>query len=312
MRQTRWDLVVVGGAYTDYVVQGRHLPTKGETAVGTTFLKLPGSKASNQAVEAARLGARVALVARVGADQRGDEIIEKLKDEGIDTSYIMQDEAHETGMSLIHVDMQGKKQMMVALGASASLKVEDVQRAREVIAEAKVVSTQLEISQEAAKMVLQLGREAGACTLFDPAPAASVTSALFSLVDVIKPDAKEAQTLTGIAVEDQDSAREAARYLLQRGVRIVAIQAGALGNLLIWREGEKWLPRIAVPAVDTTGAGDAFAAALAVALAEGQSLEKAGPFASAAAALTTTKLGARPSLPHREKVLKLLHTLPLN
>lgn len=116
-RDASWDLVVVGGVYTDCVVQGENIPSQGETVVGNTFLMLPGSKASNQAVEAARLGARVALVARVGKDSRGDDIVASLQDEGVDTRYIVRDGASATGISLIQVNMQGNKQMMVALGA---------------------------------------------------------------------------------------------------------------------------------------------------------------------------------------------------
>ena len=123
---------------------------------------------------------------------------------------------------------------------------------------------------------------------------------LFPLLDVIKPDAKEAETLTSIHVTDRDSARAAARTLLQRGARAAVVQAGSQGDLVVWNGGERWLPRIPVKAVDATGAGDTLTAALAVALAEGRSLDEAGPFASAAAALKTTKLGARSGLPYRQ------------
>lgn len=305
-RDASWDLVVVGGVYTDCVVQGENIPSQGETVVGNTFLMLPGSKASNQAVEAARLGARVALVARVGKDSRGDDIVASLQDEGVDTRYIVRDGASATGISLIQVNMQGNKQMMVALGASQHLTIEDVERAREAMAQAKIVATQLEVPQDVALTALRLGRELGAQTLFDPAPAAKVSDELLQLVDILKPDAKEAYTLTGITVHDRDSARAAAQRLLQRGVRIVSIQAGKEGDLLVWQDGEEWLPRFPVQSVDSTGAGDTLAGALATALAMGQSLQDAGRFASAAAALTTTKLGARPALPYRDEVLHLL------
>ena len=125
-------------------------------------------------------------------------------------------------------------------------------------------------------------------------------------MDVIKPDAKEADTLTGMRVTERDTARAAARPLLQRGAWAVVMQAGSQGDLAVWNGGERWLPRISVKAVDTTGAGDTLAAALAVAFVEGRSLDEAGPFASAAAALTTTKLGARPALPYRQQVEDLL------
>jgi len=141
---------------------------------------------------------------------------------------------------------------------------------------------------------------------FDPSPPVALPDELLSTVDIIKPDTKEAQVITGIAVHDRDTARVAAKQLLQRGVQIVTVQAGNEGDLLVWREGECWLPRIPLKSVDSTGAGDAFVAALTVALIEGYSLEEAGPFARATAALTTTKLGARPALPTRQEVAALL------
>jgi ribokinase len=301
-----WDIVVVGGAYTDYVVRGTRLPVPGETVVGNELLELPGGKGANQAVEAARLGAHVAMVARVGADARGDQIIAGFKDEGVDTRYIVRDPTTPTGMSLIQVNEQGHKQMMVALGASHKLREEDVEHAAQIINSTKVLLTQLEVPPEVALRAMRLGRAANARVIFDPAPVAPLPAELFELVDVIKPDAKEAQAITGIEVQNRDTARQAAKHLLQRGVKVVAIQAGSQGNLLIWQEGECWLPRIPVKRVDATGAGDAFAAALAVALAEGRRLQEAGPFANAAAALTTTKFGARPALPHRQAVENLL------
>jgi ribokinase len=302
-----WDLVVVGGAYTDYVVQGPRIPEQGETTLGNKFLELPGSKASNQAVAAARLGARVAFVACVGNDRRGDEMMASLKDEGVDTRYVVRTSAEPTGMSLIQVNEKGRKQMMVALGACHHLSIADVERASTLFEQTKVLSTQLEISVEVAMAAMRRGREAGAYVLFDPAPSAPIPQELLALVDIIKPDAKEAQALTGIDVQDRETARQAAQQLLRRGVReAVAVQAGKQGDLIVWHEGECWLPRIPVHSVDATGAGDTLAGALAVALAEGQTWTEAGPFASAAAALTTTKLGARPALPRRQDVMALL------
>ena len=314
MKQTaNWDLVVVGGAYTDYVAQGPELPEEGETTLGQYFLELPGSKASNQAVTAARLGARVAFIGCVGNDRRGEKFIASLKSERVDTRAVVKTNAEHTGMSLIQVNEKGRKQMMVALGACRRLTADDVARASELIEQTKVLSTQLEIPVEAATMAMQRGREAGALILFDPAPSAPVSPDMLALIDIIKPDTREAEALTDIQVRDRETAREAAQRLLRRGVKeAVAVQAGEQGDLLVWRDGECWLPRIPVHSVDTTGAGDTFAGALAVALGEGRSWNEAGPFASAAAALTTTKLGARSALPRRDEVEALLSTLQVH
>lgn len=307
VESTEWDIVVVGGAYTDYVVRGPELPTPGETVRGKEFLILPGGKGANQAVAAARLGThRIAFVGRVGNDDRGHEIIRQFQVEHVDTRYIAGDRALTTGISLIQANEQGRKQMMVALGASQALTIEDVQRASAAITSTRVLLTQLEIPLETALAAIRLARESGATIIFDPAPAASLPGEIFPLLDVIKPDAKEAETLTGIHVVDRDTGRMAAHTLMQRGAQAVVVQAGSQGDLAVWNGGERWLPRIPVKEVDATGAGDTLAAALAVALVEGRSLDEAGPFASAAAALTTTKLGARPALPYRQQVEGLL------
>jgi ribokinase len=153
---------------------------------------------------------------------------------------------------------------------------------------------------------VRLGHEAGCQVVLDPAPPVPLPDELLGMVDVIKPNEDEAEVLTGIQARHRASARTAAQKLLGRGVGAVAVQAGDEGNLLVWHGGECFLPNLPVNSIDETGAGDAFAAALAVQLAEGRSLEEAGPFASAAAALTTTKLGAQAALPRRDEVVQLL------
>ncbi len=155
---------------------------------------------------------------------------------------------------------------------------------------------------------IRIGRSAGARIVLDPGPPAPLPDDLLSQIDLIRPNCSEAHALTGVVVLDRDSARAAALALLRRGAGAVAVQAGDGGDLLSWRDGELWLPRFEVPRLDATGAGDAFASAFAVALAEGRSLAEAGPFASAAAALATTVLGAQASLPRRAAVLALLES----
>jgi ribokinase len=305
-QRKKWDIVVVGGAYTDFAVRGTRLPKPGETIQGKDFLIAPGSKGSNQAVAAARLGAHVALIAKVGKDDRGDDIIEKLNAEGVDSQFVFRDAQTPTGISLIQVDEHGQKQMMISSSASQQLTKDEVEQAAETIRSAKILMTQLEIPFEAAQQAIHIAHEAGVRVLLDPSPPIKLPDELFQKVDVIKPDTKEAESITGIHVQDQATAKQAAEKLLQKGVKIVAVQAGDTGDLLVWQAGECWLPRIPVHSIDATGAGDAFAAALAVALVEGKSLQEAGLFANATAALATTKLGGRPSLPRRNEVLDLL------
>ncbi len=302
----QWDVVVVGSVNTDYVAKGERLPQPGETVSGDTFLIEAGGKGANQAVAAARLGGRVALVARVGADDRGDDMLRHLAGESVDTRHVQRDPEAPTGATLIFVDDQGQKTIAAVLGANRRFSVEDVHAARDTIASARVLLTQLEVPLEPVLEATRIAHDAGARVVLDPAPAIPLPDDLLRLLDVIRPNAGEAEKLTGVHVHDRDSARAAALRLLDRGVGAVGVQAGQDGNLLVWRGGERWMPLLPVNSVDATGAGDAFAAALAVALAEGRSLDDAGPFANAAAALATTALGAQGGLPTRDQVLALL------
>ncbi len=305
-----WDVVVVGGANTDYLVRGPRLPGPGETAQGDEFQEAPGGKGANQAVAAARLGARVAFVGRVGSGDRGDQVLARLHQEGVDTHYVVRDHSTYTGVALVMVAESGEKQILAASGANRHLSIADVQAAAEAIRHAKVVLTQLETSLEITETVARLGHEAGAKVLLDPSPPVGLPDELLHQIAVIKPNSREAQALTGIEVKDRTTAHRAAEALLRRGVGAVAVQAGEEGNLIVWREGEMFMAKVPVKSVDATGAGDAFIAALGVMLAEGKSLAEAGPFANAAAALTTTVLGAQAALPYRDAVLQLLAQYP--
>lgn len=297
-----WDVLVIGSANADFLVRGERLPRPGETVQGGELIEGPGGKGANQAVAAVRLGARAALVARVGNDERGTRVVARLEAEGVDVRHVIRDAHSLTGVALVMVDASGEKQILIAPGANQRMTVHDVRALSGVIASARVVVTQLEIPMECVVEAARLGREAGASVILDPAPARPLPDDLLRLVDWIKPNATEAELLTGAPSRDRALARNAAKRLLDRGVGGVAVQAGEEGNLLVWGGGDAWLPRIPVKRVDATGAGDAFMGGLAVALAEGRSIEDAGALANAAAALATTALGAQPGLPARAEV----------
>jgi len=301
-----WDIVVVGGINMDYLVRGQKLPKPGETVMGETFQEAPGGKGANQAVAAARLGARVVLLARVGADERGSAIIKRLKDEGVETKYIVKDEEQPTGVALVLVGENGEKEILTAPGVNRQFSVKDVQNAATVIQSAQILLSQLEVPLEAVMLAAKLAHQAGAKVVLDPAPPIALPDELLHMVSLIKPNAREAEALTGVQVRDRDSARNAAKHLLKGGVGAVAVQAGNGGNLIVTSEEEYWFPKIPIESIDATGAGDAFAAALTVSLLEERSWQEAGAWASAAAALKTTKLGAQAGLPTRDQVLALL------
>jgi ribokinase len=300
------DVAVVGKANLDYLVLGPKLPKPGMSVGGDVFHEGPGGKGANQAVAAARLGAAVALIARLGKDARGQAILATLRAEGVDERWVVRDPEAPTGVALCQVGSGGEKQILSAAGANARLCAADVAAAAEAIQRARVVLVQTGAPLEAIVEAVGLACAAGALPLLDCGPARVLPPELIARLHLVRANALEAQAITGIEVVDRASARTAAQALLAAGARQAVVQAGEHGDLALAPGIELWLPRFEVARVDATGAGDAFCAALAVCLARGETLSRAASFASAAAALATTRLGAQPGLPHREEVLALL------
>jgi ribokinase len=305
-RVTEWDVVVAGGANMDYLVRGDRLPGPGETVQGDAFDEAPGGKGANQAIAAARLGARVAFIGRVGRDTRGDLLARRLREEGVDTEHLGRDPESGTGVALIMVDRHGEKQIFAAPGANARVAEDHLRAAAPLIRRGRVLLLQLELPLEVVEGVARLAKASGAMVVLDAAPPRPLADSLLAGLDVVRANAGEARALTGVDVRDSASARRAASVLRNRGAKTAIVSAGENGDLILSPDGEQRLPRFDVATVDSTGAGDAFAAAIAVALAEGRRWSEAGPWASAAAALKTTKLGAQAGLPRREEVLSFL------
>jgi ribokinase len=302
-----FDIVVVGGINSDFVVRGKSLPAPGETVMCETYFEGPGGKGANQAVAAARLGARVAIIGCVGKDRRGDAVLENLRREKVDTHYVARSSA-PTGVALIIVDESGEKSIGACMGANHKLTATDVRRASEALAHCRVVLMQFEAPDGALVTAAKLARKAGAKVVLDPAPPRCIPKELLPLLDVIRPNSSEAEFLTGIKVTDQASARRAAAALMKQGPRAVALQAGDHGDLFVWPGGEEYFPHFKVQSLDSTGAGDAFAAGLSVAVAEGKSFAEAGRMGSATAAMKATKLGAQAGLPTRAQLDRFLRT----
>lgn len=299
-------VVVVGSVNVDMIVRSERLPRPGETVVGREFVEAGGGKGANQAVAAHRLGAEVRFIGRVGHDGPGEASLGRFKTEGLPTTWLSADPKATTGVALILVDAQGQNMISVAPGANLKLSRDDVRAARSAFDGARVVLVQLEIPIETVQEALELARARGATTILNPAPARPVPDALLRLVDWLTPNEVEAATLTGEHVDGAPSAERAARALLGRGPRNVVITLGARGAVWATREGSRNVEAFPVEAVDTTAAGDAFSAALAVGLARGMPPTDALRYASAAGALTTTRVGAQPSLPTDVEVTTLL------
>ncbi|WLD11952.1 ribokinase [Planctellipticum variicoloris] len=301
-------VLVVGSSNTDLIVRTERLPRPGETLLGGRFLSAPGGKGANQAVAAARAGAQVTFVARLGQDAYGDVALKGFHADGIDTQFIVRDAREPSGVALICVSAAGENSIAVAPGANAKLSAADVRRAKAVVGPGDVVLVQLETSPVAVTAAAQLAATSGARLILNPAPAGPLPAEILPRVSIITPNETEAELLTGRRVRDPRTANLAARVLHELGVETVILTLGARGAWVSEPAGTFLAPPFPVQAVDTTAAGDVFNGALAARLVEGQPLAAAVHFASAAAAISVTRMGAQPSAPRRAEILKRLKT----
>jgi len=297
-------MVVIGSSNTDMVIKSDRLPAPGETVSGGEFIMVPGGKGANQAVAAARQGARVTFVACVGDDLFGSQAIEGYQTDGITTDAIRCVAGVATGTALILVGGTGENIISVAPGANQELSIADIDRSRAVIEEADIVLAQLEIPLAVVEHAALLAADAGTPFVLDPAPApeSHLPPSLLERVTYLTPNETEATRLTGIVVADEPSARQAASRLLASGPQNVLITMGSKGVLIANADGMELMESVDVHAVDTTAAGDAFNGGLGAALATGLSLRAAVRYASTVGALSVTRMGAQPSLPTRAEV----------
>jgi ribokinase len=304
MKKSR--IVVVGSSNTDMVVRSDRLPRPGETVLGDDLITAAGGKGANQAVAAARLGAPVTFVARVGRDMFGEQSIENFRRDKMDIRFVFQDDKAPSGVALIMVAPDGQNMISVALGANRRLSPADVSAAKEAFAEAAVVILQLETPIETVLAAAKLGKECGATVILNPAPApkSPLPEELYRLIDFITPNETEAECLTGCA-----DPKEAANVLFSRGVNTVIVTLGKAGALVAKSAADMTLVKgFVVKAVDAVAAGDAFNGGLAVAISQGKSLDEAVRFAHGVAAVSVTRQGAQPSLPTMTEVLTLLQS----
>jgi ribokinase len=299
-------VLVVGSANVDYAVSVPRLPGPGETVSEGTLLVSHGGKGANQAVAARRLGADVRMLGCVGDDVAGDRVREALAGEGIGVDGVRVSSVASTGTALIIVDADGRNQIAVAPGANRTLSDADVTVRADDFEWADVLVCSLEVPLAAVVVALREARNRDVRTILNPAPVPPAGVDFWPLVDVATPNATEAARLSGREVVDEPGAREAAATLRRRGAGSVMVTLGADGVVAVTADGDLHVPAFAVTAVDTTAAGDAFNGALAVALAEGQPVDRALRFASGAAAIACTRRGAQPSLPGRGEVERLL------
>lgn len=288
-------IVVIGSSNTDMIIQLDRIPVPGETVLGGDFSTAAGGKGANQAVAAARAGGDVTFIASVGTDAFGEQAVSGFVKDGINVEHIKKVDGTASGVAFIFVDKQGENSIAVASGANLKLLPADILNLKQLIANAGILVLQLEIPMETVKQAAALAHEAGVRVILNPAPARKLDDQLLQSLNIITPNESEAEFLTGIKIEDDDSACRAAEILQAKGVECVLLTMGARGVYLANGKHRELIPGFRVNAVDTTAAGDVFNGALAVALAENKSIHDAVVFANAAAALSVTKLGAQPS-----------------
>jgi len=307
-RQPQPSVLVIGSSNTDLIIKMARIPKPGETILGGEFASAGGGKGANQAVAAARAGGAVTFIARVGRDLNGAEAVARLAAAGIDVSHVSRDANRPSGVALIFVSQTGENSIAVASGANDKLSPADVRKAKSAFRRARILLIQLETPLKTVAASIELAAAAGVPVVLNPAPARPLSARLLKRVYLLTPNESEAEQLTGVAVTNAAAAARAADRLLSRGVHNVVITMGSRGAFVAGKNVRQWVPGFAVRAVDTTGAGDVFNGSLVVALAEGQPLLVAARFASAAAAISVTRLGAMPSAPARREIEAMLAT----
>jgi ribokinase len=295
-------IVVIGSANTDMVVKSKTLPLPGETLLGGTFFMNAGGKGANQAVAAARLGGNVTLVAKVGNDIFGKQTIEGLKKENINTDYVFIDEEAPSGTALIMVNEEGENCIVVAPGANGNLLPADIEMVKD-ISEAEIILMQLEIPMKTIIAVARKAKLNVQRVIINPAPAQKLEIELLNGLFLITPNEIEATFLTGINVEDEISASQAAEVFISKGVQNVIITLGKKGAYFQNKKIKLMVDAPVVKAMDTTAAGDTFSGALTVAFTEKMDWQQAVKFAVQAASISVTRMGAQSSVPRRSELV---------
>lgn len=292
-------ICVVGSSNIDLISKVPRLPKLGETLVGHSFHLGYGGKGANQAVMAAKLGAQVTMVTKLGRDVFGEGTLKNYREQGIDTTYVMFDETRFSGVAPIFVDDNAQNFIVIVPGANLGLSPADAHAATEVILAADLLVCQLEVPVETTLEAFRIAKSGNVRTILNPAPAAPIPDELLLLTDICAPNETETELLTGMPVQTLAEAEAAAQKLRSRGAEVVILTLGERGALLVDGAGVEHVPAIKVDAVDPTGAGDAFIGSLAVYLGEGLALRDAIGRANVVAALSVTRIGTQVSFPKR-------------
>tara|TARA_R110002095_G_scaffold204042_2_gene186497 strand:- start:1699 stop:2631 length:933 start_codon:yes stop_codon:yes gene_type:complete len=302
----RAKITVLGSINMDLMIRAAKLPLPGETVIADSKVENPGGKGANQAVAAARMGADVTMIGCVGDDSFAEQLLQNLQAESVDTSHIMRKQNTTSGVAVVMVEASGENAILVVPGANGLVSQQEIEQARQAICDSHLLLMQLEVPQEIVVAAIKVAREAGVPVILDPAPApANIQSDLLQ-VDLICPNQSEAAALLGKPVNSMENAVALIHELTQLGPRQAIITMAEQGAVVFDGETVQTVPPFEINVLDSTAAGDAFAAGLAVRLAENASLIDAVKFASAAGALAASGAGAQAAMPTREQIETLL------
>jgi ribokinase len=300
--KTAGNLVVLGSINADHILNLQSFPRPGETVTGSQYQVAFGGKGANQAVAAGRSGANIAFIACTGNDETGEQVRKQLASDNIDIVPVSVVAGESTGVALIFVNGEGENVIGIHAGANAALTTERVAEQKERIASADALLMQLESPLESVLAAAKIAHSNQTTVALNPAPARELPDELLSLVDIITPNETEAEKLTGVRVENDEDAAQAAQVLHDKGIETVIITLGSRGVWASQKGTGQRVPGFKVQAIDTIAAGDTFNGALMTALLEGTELPEALRFAHAAAAIAVTRKGAQPSVPWRKEI----------
>lgn len=295
------NICVIGSLNMDLVVNVDTMPKPGQTIIGSNFKEVPGGKGANQAVAMTRLNGNVSMIGKVGEDGFGQTLINSLKNDKVDTTYI-QTSKGATGVALITVDKNAQNSIVVSPGANFEVKEDDIDNNIEAIKNSDIVVLQLETPLNTIKYALNKAKELNKYTILNPAPAVKLDDEIIKNVDLLTPNETELEIISGVSIETEEDIQKAAQIMIEKGVKELIVTLGSKGSLYINKEKSMFKKAYKVEAVDTTVAGDSYTGALAVALSQDKNIEDAMDFASKVGALSVLKEGAQSSLPTLEDV----------
>ena len=292
-------ICVIGSLNMDLVVNVDTMPKPGQTIIGSNFKEVPGGKGANQAVAMARLNGNVSMIGKVGEDGFGQTLINSLKNDNVDTTYI-QTTKGATGVALITVDKNAQNSIVVSPGANFEVKEDDIDNNIEAIKNSDIVVLQLETPLNTIKYALNKAKELNKYTILNPAPAVKLDDEIIKNVDLLTPNETELEIISGVSIETEEDIQRAAQIMIEKGVKELIVTLGSKGSLYINKEKSMFKKAYKVQAVDTTAAGDSYTGALSVAFSNNKDVEEAMDFASKVGALSVMKEGAQSSLPTLE------------